>query len=85
MKKALFLETESGIVVVPKLEDSSWWDRWRYNQWLKKYFKKKVQKSTKRNWKVLSRMFEVRVLIEQGGSYRVENSEAETSYKDVRG
>lgn len=75
MRKTLFLETESGIVVVPKLENSSWWDRWKYDRWLKKYFKKKVQKSTKRNWKVLARMFEVRALVEKEGAYRVENDE----------
>jgi hypothetical protein len=72
MKKTLFLKTESGIVVVPKLEDSSWWDRWKHNRWLKKHFKKKVNKSTKRIWKILITFYEVKTLIEEDGVYRIE-------------
>ena len=32
MKKTLFLKTESGIVVVPKLENSSWLGRWAHDR-----------------------------------------------------
>ena len=71
MKKTLFLETESGIIVVPKLEHSSWWDRWKHDRWLKKYFKKKVQKSAEKPWKILSNMYEVKVLIEENNKYTV--------------
>jgi len=67
-------------VVVPKLENSSWLGRWAYDRWLKKYFKTVVQKSTKRNWRVLATMFEVRSLIEEDNIYRVE-----TICKNVRG
>tara|TARA_R110000782_G_scaffold73175_1_gene146447 strand:- start:492 stop:734 length:243 start_codon:yes stop_codon:yes gene_type:complete len=80
MKKTLFLKTESGIVVVPKLENSSWLGRWAHDRWLKRYFKAAVQKSTKRNWKVLATMFEVKSLIEEDKIYRVE-----TICKNVRG
>jgi hypothetical protein len=72
MKKTLFLKTESGIIVVPKLEHSSWWYRWKHDRWLKIYFKTKVQKSATKPWKILSSMYEVKILIEENNNYRVE-------------
>ena len=73
MKKTLFLKTESGIVVVPRLENSSWLGRWAHDRWLKAYFKTKVQKAAPRGWKILSSMSEVKTLIEEEGKYRVED------------
>ena len=72
MKKTLFLRTESGIVVVPRLENSSWLGRWAHDRWLKTHFKTKVQKAAPRGWKILSKMFEVKTLIEEEGTYRIE-------------
>ena len=72
MRRTLFLETESGIVVVPKLENSSWLGRWAHDRWLKRYFKTVVKKATKRNWRVLATMFEVKCLLEEDNIYRVE-------------
>tara|TARA_R100001510_G_C7523182_1_gene117806 strand:- start:286 stop:513 length:228 start_codon:yes stop_codon:yes gene_type:complete len=73
MKKTLFLKTESGIVVVPRLENSSWLGRWAHDRWLKAHFKTTVQKAAPRGWKILSEMFEVKTLIEEDGAYRVED------------
>ena len=73
MKKTLFLKTESGIVVVPRLENSSWLGRWTHDRWLKTHFKMTVQKSAPRGWRILSKMFKVKVLIEEEGVYRVED------------
>ena len=73
MKKTLFLKTESGIVVAPRLENSSWLGRWAHDRWLKAYFKTKAQKAAPRGWKILSKMFEVKTLIEEEGKYRVED------------
>tara|TARA_R110002073_G_scaffold296537_1_gene462569 strand:+ start:590 stop:832 length:243 start_codon:yes stop_codon:yes gene_type:complete len=80
VKKTLFIETESGTVVVPALENSSWLGRWAFDRWLKKYFKTTVQKATIKNWRILSTMFEVKSLIEEDEVYRVE-----TICKNVRG
>tara|TARA_R110001583_G_scaffold158286_1_gene310268 strand:+ start:1452 stop:1694 length:243 start_codon:yes stop_codon:yes gene_type:complete len=80
MKKTLFIETESGTVVVPRLENSSWLGRWAFDRWLKKYFKATVQKATIKNWRILSTMFEVKSLTEEDEVYRVE-----TTCKNVRG
>ena len=71
MKKTLFLKTDSGLVVVPRLENSSWLGRWAYDRWLKAYFKTTVQKSAPRGWKILSNMFEVKVLTEENGVYEI--------------
>ena len=76
MKKTLFLKTESGIVVVPRLENSSWLGRWAHDLWLRRYFKTRVEKSTKTNWVILSERFEVKTLIEVSDIFRIENSEA---------
>ena len=73
MKKTLFLKTESGIVVVPRLENSSWLGRWAHDRWLKSYFKTTVQKAAPKPWRILSEMFEVKTLIEEDGAYRVED------------
>ena len=75
MRKTLFLKTELGQIVVPRLENSSWLGRWAHDRWLKKYFKTTVQKSAPRGWKILSSMFEVKVLIEEDNTYRVEERE----------
>jgi len=75
MKKTLFLKTESGTVVVPRLEDSSWLGRWAHDRWLKAHFKTTVQKAAPRPWRVLSEMFEVKVLIEKDGVFQVESEE----------
>ena len=60
-------------MVVPRLEESSWLGRWAHDRWLKAYFKTTVQKSAQKPWRVLSEMFEVKVLIEKDGKYRVED------------
>ena len=67
-------------MVVPALEDSSWLGRWLYDRWLKKHFRRTVQKATVKNWRILSAMFEVKCLIEEDQVYRVE-----TICKNVRG
>ena len=79
MKKTLFLRTESGTVVVPRLKNSSWLGRWAFDIWLSRYFKTNVEKSTKTNWAILSprswekmsTIFEVKTLIEEDDIYRV--------------
>jgi len=73
MKKTLFLKTELGTVVVPRLEGSSWLGRWAHNRWLELRFKQKVQKAAPKPWKILSSMYEVKILIEENGNYRIEN------------
>jgi len=75
MKKTLFLKTESGTIVVPRLENSNWLGRWAYDRRLRKHFKQKVQKALPKPWKTLSSMFEVKVLVEENNTYRVENNE----------
>jgi hypothetical protein len=75
MKKTLFLKTESGTIVVPRLENSNWLGRWAYDKWLRKHFKQKVQKAAPKPWRILSAMFEVKTLIEENDIYRVENNE----------
>jgi len=75
MKKTLFLKTESGVVVVPKLENSSWLGRWAHDRWLKSYFKTTVQKAASKPWRILSSMFEVKVLVEREGVFQVENEQ----------
>tara|TARA_R110002020_G_scaffold109500_1_gene253375 strand:- start:1123 stop:1368 length:246 start_codon:yes stop_codon:yes gene_type:complete len=75
MRKTLFLETELGQVVVPRLENSSWLGRWAYDSWLKKHFKRRVEKAPKENWEIMSAMFEVKTLIEENDIYRVENNQ----------
>jgi len=72
MKKTLFLKTESGIIVVPKLEETSWWHRWKHDRWLRRHFKTNVQKSAEKPWKILSGMYEVKILIEDSGNFREE-------------
>ena len=76
MKKTLFLRTESGTIVVPRLENSNWLGRWAYDKWLRKHFKQRVQKAAPKSWKILSSMFEVKVLVEENNTYRVEDNEA---------
>ena len=76
MKKTLFLKTESGTVVVPRLKNSSWLGRWAFDIWLSRYFKTNVEKSTKTNWAILSESFEVKKLIEVNDVFRIESSEA---------
>lgn len=75
MKKTLFLRTESGVVVVPRLENSSWLGRWAHDRWLKSYFKTTVQKAAPKPWRILSEMFEAKLLIEEKGVFREENKE----------
>jgi len=75
MKKTLFLRTESGVVVVPRLENSSWLGRWAHDRWLKSYFKTTVQKAAPNPWRILSNIFEVKALIEREGVFQVENKE----------
>jgi|TARA_R100000951_G_C2627437_1_gene176487 hypothetical protein len=75
MKKTLFLETESGVIVVPRLKNSNWLGRWAYDKWLRKYFKQKVQKAAPKPWEILSSMFEVKTLIEENNIYRVESND----------
>lgn len=75
MKKTLFLKTESGTIVVPRLENSNWLGRWAYDKWLRKHFKQKVQKAAPNPWKILSSMFKVETLVEENNIYRVENDE----------
>jgi len=71
MKKTLFLKTESGIVVVPRLENSSWLGRWAFDKWLRRHFKTRVEKSAPRSWEIMSTRFEVKTLIEEDDIYRV--------------
>tara|TARA_B100000900_G_C20443309_1_gene659938 strand:- start:661 stop:885 length:225 start_codon:yes stop_codon:yes gene_type:complete len=73
MKKTLFLKTESGTVVVPRLENSSWLGRWAHDRWLKAHFQTTVQKAAPKPWRILSSMFEVKTLIEEEGKYRIED------------
>ena len=75
MKKTLFIKTETGKVVVPKLVNSNWLGRWAFDSWLKRYFKKDIQKSSEKAWNVLTEIYEVKTLIEEDKNYRVENSE----------
>ena len=75
MKKTLFLKTESGTIVVPRLVNSNWLGRWAYDKWLRKHFKQEIQKAAPKPWKTLSSMFEVETLVEENNIYRVENSE----------
>ena len=75
MKKTLFLRTESGIVVVPRLENCSWLGCWMHNRWLKSYFKTTVHKAAPKPWRILSSMFEVKVLVEKEGVFQVENEQ----------
>ena len=72
MKKTLFLKTELGQIVVPRLENSSWLGRWAYDAWLKKHFKRRVEKAPKENWAILSKRCKIQTLIEENGIYRVE-------------
>ena len=75
MKKTLFLRTESGVVIVPRLENSSWLGRWAHDRWLKSYFKATVQKAAPNRWRTLSEKFETKLLIEEKGKFRVESEE----------
>tara|TARA_R110002124_G_scaffold207407_1_gene373905 strand:- start:4254 stop:4496 length:243 start_codon:yes stop_codon:yes gene_type:complete len=75
IKKTQFLKTKSGIVVVPRLENSSWLGRWAYDRWLRKHFKAKVQKAAPRSWEIMSEMFEIKTLVEENGVYREESRE----------
>jgi hypothetical protein len=75
MKKTLFLRTESGVVIVPRLENSSWLGRWAYDRWLKSYFKATVQKAAPKRWRTLSEKFETKLLIEEKGIFREESEE----------
>jgi len=75
MKKTLFLRTESGTIVVPRLENSNWLGRWAYDKWLRKHFKQKVQKAAPKPWKILSSMCEVETLVEENNIYKVEKNE----------
>ena len=72
MRKTLFLKTELGQIVVQRLENSSWLGRWAHDSWLKKYFKHRVEKAPKENWARLSKRCKVQILIEENGTYRVE-------------
>tara|TARA_R110002110_G_scaffold151726_1_gene344036 strand:+ start:395 stop:616 length:222 start_codon:yes stop_codon:yes gene_type:complete len=71
MRKTLFLKTESGTVVVPRLKNSSWLGRWAFDIWLSRYFKTNVEKSAPRSWEKMSTIFEVKTLIEEDDIYRV--------------
>ena len=75
MRKTLFLKTELGQIVVPRLENSSWLGRWAHDSWLKKYFKHRVEKAPKENWARLSKRCKVQILIEENDIYRVEDDE----------
>jgi len=75
MKKTLFLKTELGQIVVPKLENTNWPGLWAYDAWLKKHFNCRVEKAPKENWAILSKRCKVQTLIEENGIYRVENNE----------
>ena len=75
MKKTLFLKTELGTVVVPRLQNSSWLGRWAHDRWLKSYFKTTVQKAAPKPWRILSNIFEVKALIEKEGVFQVENEQ----------
>jgi len=72
MKKTLFLKTELGQIVVPKLENTNWPGLWAFDSWLKKYFKTHIEKAPKENWARLSKRCKVQTLIEENGTYRVE-------------